>query len=182
VFQVEHSGLEEANMMLKALEKIARVRRSADLNSKHRREGNSKLNNAEIFKFLADGGRDFVTPSSKALEAIDKAAVAKIEQGLARYKVGHKGGRLINAGNMTQSQARQVQAKALVDAAQVWMAEITRRINDGDWTGDGDPKLVEEYERYKNKKFGFAYPIGKATGQLLDNVAPGTRNIKLRNG
>jgi hypothetical protein len=182
VFQIKHEGLEEANMLLEALAKIAKVKRSADLNSKTRQETDSVLNNAEIFDFLARGGRDFVTPSKKALSDIDKAALAAIEKGLLKYKVGHKGGRITNAGKMTQAQARGVQAKALVAAAQVWMKEITRRINDGDFTGDGDPKLEEEYEKWKQKLYGYAYPIGKATGQLLDNVAPGTRNIKIRNG
>lgn len=178
-------------MMLEALAKIAEKRKSADLNSKQREESDSTLNNAEIFEFLAAGGRDFVTPSSKALDEMDKAAVAAIEKGLARYKVGRKGGRLTNAGRMTQTQANRVQATALMSAAQVWMKEITRRIEQGDFTDTGErtrsggsvlSQLSEEYEKWKRKEYGFAYPIGKATGQLLDNVAPGTRNIKLRNG
>lgn len=182
MFQVKQSGLEEADMMLQALQRISKVRRSADLNSKQRHEADSTMNNAQILKFLDDGGRDFVTPSSKALDEMDKAAVTMIEKGLAKYRVGHQGGRITNAGKMTQAQARGVQSNAIGAAAQIWLKEITRRVKEGDWTGDGDPKLVEEYEKWKRKTFGFAYPIGKATGQLLDNVAPGSRNIKFRNG
>jgi hypothetical protein len=39
--------------------------------------------------------------------------------------------------------------------------------------------LTPKYAALKKKKFGFTHPIGKASGQLLDNVAPASKNIKL---
>jgi hypothetical protein len=180
MIQVEVTGLENSMAMLQTLEKIAKVKRSADLNAKQRIEEGD--NNAEILEYLADGGRDFVTPSKKSLDEMDKSALAEIEKSLATFKVTTTGGRITSKSALSQQQAKAVLSKALVAAAQDWMREITRRINESDWIGDGDRQLSEEYEKAKKKKHGFAYPIGKATGQLLANVAPGIRNIKLRNG
>jgi hypothetical protein len=42
--------------------------------------------------------------------------------------------------------------------------------------------LSPEYAEYKMKLYGLTHPIGKATGQLIDNVAPSSKNIKLRMG
>lgn len=167
--------------MLRALEKIAKTKMAADLNAKERHD-NATLNNAEILQFLARQGRNFVTPSRDALRDIDKAALKEIEKGLAKYKVGRSGSRIVNKGEMNEAKARGVIGNALRSAAKVWQKEITRRIEEGDFEGDGDPKLSEEYEKYKEKLYNFAYPIGKATGQLLDNVRPDTRNLKLRTG
>jgi hypothetical protein len=180
MFQIEHSGLNESKALLESLFKIAGVRRSADLNAKERQEGGGD-NNAEILDHLAKGGRDFVTPSKDAQREIDQACLREIEKGLKKYESTASQGRITPSKAMTQSKAKQVMGKALVEAAKEWNKEITRRIEEGDWTGDGDRKLSEEYEKHKQNKYKFAYPIGKATGQVLDNVGPGTRNIKLRN-
>jgi hypothetical protein len=181
VFKIESKGLEQAGQLLRALEKISKTRMTADLNAKERHD-DARLNNAEILQFLASQGRDFVTPSTEALKDIDEAALKEIEQGLAKYKVGRSGSRIVNKGDMTEVKARGVMGSALRRAAAEWQKEITRRIEEGDFTGGGDPKLEEEYEKYKLSQYGFAYPIGKATGQLLDNVAPASRNLKLRRG
>jgi hypothetical protein len=180
VFQVEVTGLENSMAMLRTLEKIAKVKRSADLNAKQRIEEGD--NNAEILEYLADGGRDFVTPSKKSLDEMDKSALDVIEKSLAAFKVTTTGGRITNKSALSQQQAREVLSNALMAAAQDWMREITRRINEADWTGDGDRKLSPEYEAYKRKHFKSVYPIGIASAQLLANVAPGSRNIKFRNG
>jgi hypothetical protein len=181
VFNVEPQGLEQAGQMLRALEKIAKTRMSADLNAKERHD-NATLNNAEILEFLAGQGRDFVTPSKDALKDIDEAALEEIEKGLAKYKVGRSGSRIVNKGDMNESKARGVLGNALRKAAKEWKKEITRRIKEGDFEGGGNQKLEPEYEAWKKKIYSYAYPIGVATKQLLDNVKPDSRNLKLRRG
>jgi hypothetical protein len=164
---------------LKSIEKIGDVFKAVDLHAKERAEGTGS-NNAQILDWLGKQGRDFVTPRDGDVQKIAQAFADSVIEDLGQ-KLKTIGSKTKTGGTITADQiARQISGKAYKKAAQVWLEEITRRIEDGDFDGGGDSKLSPEYEKYKEGKFGFAYPIGKASGQVLDNVSPKTRNLKLR--
>jgi hypothetical protein len=183
VFQIEVTGLESSKAMLQSLEKIAKVKRAVDLVAFNRHDPWSKgMDNAQVLRSLASGGRDFTPPSKKALEKMDSAALEIIEKGLKKYEVTATKTKIVFKNKMTDVKARQVLSSALMNVAKEWKREITRRIREADWVGGGSTTLVDWYAAWKQKEFGFVYPIGKATEQLLENVKPDRKNLKLRNG
>ena len=73
--------------------------------------------------------------------------------------------------------------KAWVAAMQAYAGAVLERIEAQQTAGGGSPgKLSDEYETFKTNKVGFAYPVGKLSGQLLDALNPdgvSIRNIRL---
>ena len=172
MFKIDVSGLKESKNLLKTIEKLGNVFRGVQLNAKDRKD-NSDKDNAQILQHLADHGRDFVSADMDLLNEIDKAVSDEIEKGLQYH-----------ASNLHTDQssrlARKIGASAWKKGGITWNEEITRRIEEADWIGSGSAELSEPYGTQKEKKHGFKYPIGKATGQVFDNVSPESRNIKIK--
>ena len=188
---LEVQGLEGSQQMLKMLEFFANMGMGIELNARHRfgedgEEDEFDITNADILDFLDEQGRNFVDPPP--VHRMDKAQMKAIEKGVKSIpkrmmtkKTNMK--RLVNSAKRglssnLQRLAREQMARGLRAAAKEWKKEITRRIEQGDWTGGGGD-LNPEYEAEKLRAVGFAHPIGKRTGQLIDNVAPNTRNLKI---
>ena len=163
---------------LKAVEKIGEVVKAVDLHAKRRAEGGAS--NAQVFDGLAKQGRDFVTPRPEDAQKIAQAFVDVVIRDMQRVfnTIGKTNarGKVITADKV----ARKLSGKAYMAAGNVWLKEITRRIKEADWIGKGSKNLSPEYEAYKLEKYKKAYPIGIATGQLIENVNPKTKNLKLR--
>lgn len=185
MFTIEEDALNQVEgytAALKILEKLGSKIRAVDLHAKQRQEGGrGDLNNAEILDFLAKGGRDFVIADDamvkKTAEVITESIMADMQQFLTKVEKAKKGKR---AASAEERVATQIATRAFLAAGEVWLEQITENIESGKWEGDGSDKLNPEYEKRKQAKHGFAYPIGKATGQLLDNLAPKNRNLKTR--
>lgn len=170
MFALSVKGLPAAKKLLKTAEKLGSAIKGAQLNAKSR--GDSAKTNAEILEYLAEGGRDFVTPDSETLRKIEETIAGHLEEGLERIKRG-------NLKKSEKAAATEIAAKAFKEGATVWNDKISQNISDGK-TADGQvEELSEEYARQKQRRYGFTKPIGVATGQVRDNVAPGGRNIKL---
>jgi hypothetical protein len=142
------------------------------------------------------GNRDFFTMSpSEQKTVVENVFVQKLMDGLhSTGKVSSRirnkqtqiiaasaAGDIVKASKLKAQWAKQIMGNALRSAALSFLKWISGNINSGNWNGEGGD-LSEEYAAYKKKKFGFTHPIGKATGQLIDNVAPSSKNIKLITG
>lgn len=169
---LEAHGLKLMQKRLKMLEKVCggKAYKAVELRPKQRKDGDHT--NAEIMKFLAEQGRDFRHPDSKELDEIGRAFIKEIE---TKFKT------LAEKTNVEKA-AKNVSGLGFREAMKVYMASTTERIEEAIWKGDGDKQLSEKYEKFKQRVYGFTYPIGKATGQLLDNLnphGPAARNIKV---
>ena len=163
---------------LKSLEKLGVVYKAIDLHARGRPD--AAASNAEVLDGLAKQGRNFVDPDAgdvqRFAQAFADSVIKNMQRALAKVGTKTKTGKTITAEKL----ALELSGKAYRAAAQEWLKEISRRIESQDWIGDGDSDLSPKYKKRKLAKFGFTKPIGVASGQVLDNVSPKTRNLKLR--
>lgn len=170
MFTIEPEGLGKAKALLDVVMALGSAIRAVELNAKKRKEGGDNTN-AEILEFLADSGRDFVTLSDADKREMESTLVAWLEKGL---------GGNIRSGQDFRAFATEIAAKAFTEAAKFWQDKISENIRNGKSKDGPVEDLSPEYKNQKQKKYGFVYPIGVASGQLRDNVAPESRNLKLR--
>ena len=199
---MEVTGLSEMQFLLKELSKVADVNKGVSLNSVQR---DDDAVNEQILEYLADQGRDFGEISDAEMERIAgayaveyqkrinslmkkqaRAAQRMAKGGLAKGSEARAAAFLSgDKGKDGQQVAKQIANACLKKAMDEYMRIVTEHIESQ--TGpDGapleNPKLTESYEKQKMKDVGFAYPIGKRSGQLLDNLnadGVGARNIKI---
>jgi len=198
VIQIQVDGIEEAQELLARVAALGNNIVGAEVLG-HRRKDEPDLNNAEVLEFLAmkPGNRDFFTMSpSEQKTVVENVFVKKLMQGLestsktTSRRITNKrmrsagaivSGDISKAMALQMKWAGQIMGNALRSAALSFLKWITNNIETQNWNGEGGD-LSEEYAAIKKKKFGFTHPIGKATGQLIDNVAPSSKNIKLITG
>jgi hypothetical protein len=77
--------------------------------------------------------------------------------------------------------ANQKLGNALKAACKSYLTWLSGNIENQTWKGGGGD-LSEDYAARKQKQHGFTHPIGVASGQLLDNVSPISKNIKFNRG
>lgn len=158
-------GDKRALAMMKELEKLGSIINGADLHGKTRQEGGK--DNGQVAQWLIKQGRDFFSTEAGA-EAAAQAFADAVEERMAKA----------TEGNM---KAGAVAGYAWVQAMKAAMKVAAENINAGNFEGGGSEKLDPAYEKAKAAMHGFAYPIGKATGQLLDNLSSSNYgNIKLK--
>jgi len=158
--EMEAEGLEEMQVRMKALKKLGSVFKGVNLNPVQRVH-NADASNDEILEHLKRTGRDFVTLDSADAEKVAQAYIDEFE-------------RLwdVDKGKDPQKRANNIDARGLKNAMKEYMRIVSNNI-DNQKTHDGylEP-LSEEYAKWKQKKFGFTDPIGKAYGELLKNLNP----------
>jgi len=155
-------GDKEAKRMMQAVAAISTRFRNATIKGGGRTEGGS---NADVAEGLRDQGRNFFETQTTA-DAAAKAFAKMTE--LVAVKAKHK----------------PTASDALI--GQVWIAAMkaaataaVKNIESGQFDGGGNHSLTPDYSAQKQKKHGFTMPIGKATGQLLNNLSAHVGNIKL---
>lgn len=160
----------QLNAVLKSITAdLKSTARGVELGGHTRIDGNS---NAEIIEYQADQGRDIRTINRRDAEAIASAFAGEIEKRLA---VALQKGREPNASGMSGAAYRA--------AMREYMARAIDKIDSQrESNGSAFKALSEKYRARKLEDFGFAEPILKATGQLIENLNPSTasREIKLR--
>jgi hypothetical protein len=166
-------GMKAVQKQLSYLERITsgKVYRTAELMAKKREDGDEF--SAKILEYLADQGRDFRDIDKGETE---KVAEAFLDQIMTRFHT-------VSAKTGEQRAALNASNKGFRDAMLKLMEHVSKHINDAKWTGGGSKKLSENYARIKEARHGFRYPIGKATGQLLDALnpkGPASRNIRIK--
>jgi hypothetical protein len=169
----------------------------------------NEASNSTILRSLKAQGRDFITASSSDLDEIANSAANEAERilgsefskGAAIDKWTHqqrkadlklKRDRSAGANPDPSKYFRGLDqfatdlSRALLEASmKTWMRQISRRIDKSETNNPPfNGKLSDEWYQQKiSLTDGWAYPIGKLSGQLLDNLNPdglGGRNIRLR--
>jgi len=193
---LETHGLQTLQEALGALRRLGAVLGAVELNS-HPRE-DSETTNAEILQWLVYSGRDFITSSPDDANEIAKASADELERRLgdkfSEEAFWHKlderqqqSGKKLNKDEKRKQQekfANELAAAILRSAMLKYMEQVSSRIDYGRTNNPPfERRLSAQYEKWKREVFGFAYPIGKATGQLIDNLNQfglGSRNIRLK--
>lgn len=178
VIELEARGLKEAQDRIKGViamanEMGARIRGVALLPKTRKTESGEptppKTTNATIVEELIASGRDFFTLRSAEANAVAGVVDAAFQRRIASHKA-----------KMTPQQARGAAVGALIEAMKKYMEIVTKRINRQE-TATGSPaSLSEGYAAHKQRKYGFADPIGVATGNLLENLDPSAAAANIR--
>jgi hypothetical protein len=175
------------------LDEIGNRVKGIELKGKTRED--SSENNAEVAEFLAKSGRDFFKPTQEVAEEIAGIIADRIESELERVpKRGkHKGSALGGTGSRFKAilgskkvvrRATAAASKAYREGLKHWMQGVLDNIRK-QRTFDGSiiQGLSLEYKIWKLDKFGFAEPVGVASGQLKENLDPSkSGNIRLLKG
>ena len=182
---LETRGLQTLQKALGALQKLGASLGAVELNS-HPRE-DSETTNAEILQWLEYSGRDFITPSSGDAEDIAHSFADELERRLGdEFSKGAFWDKWDEqpSGKKQEAFANELAAASLKQAMLKYMEQVYHRIQSQNTNNPPfNDELNPDYEAWKLKTFGFTKPIGKATGQLTNNLNPdglGSRNIRLK--
>ncbi len=157
-------GDKEAKRMLETVARISTWYKNATMLGHGRDDGE---NNANIAQYLRDQGRNFFETQSTA-DAAAKAFAKKTEI------VAVKAKRIVSEGGR-----RNLAGQVWTAAMEAALAAAEKNIKEGNFEGGGKHSLTPDYAARKQKDHGFTMPIGKATGQLLNNLSEHVGNIKL---
>ena len=174
MLQISTKGLDEVQGFLKALRKLGSIIKAAELNAKDRKD--SDATNAQILEWQKDQGRDWISEDDEMNKAIEKAMSDSFQESFDKIT-------LKTMAKNPSGLASSIASKGFYTAMDAAKKIVTERIEgmkgaNGSTIEPIDPN--SQYGKQKQEDHGFVNPPGKATGQLLDNLAPGIRNIKLR--
>ena len=191
-------GLEGVMELFKIIESLPTEIKGVNLLPIARDDGKS---NADILGWLKEQGRAFsdfgdqegerlaqvaakeydkqLTNITKRLNKLTAAQASKglsgnQQKSLAKMQAFQNG-----AGNkLAQQQANQISSsvfRAVMKEAMQIMTEHIENQTGPDGAALENPRLSEAYGELKEMMVGFAYPIGKRSGQLLDNLNPSVK-------
>jgi len=177
-------GLEDAMALVRHLAAIAHEQAisAVELNSVTRDEPGAP-SNAELLAWLEEGGRAFAEVGPREAEGIGAAWVAEIESVMARVQERRRGQKTVDTTDAGRALARQIMTKGARAAMREYMRVVVQHIESAtgpDGAGLRAPRLSPHYEVEKMRTVGYAYPIGKRSGQLLDNLGDSIPSGKIR--
>jgi len=150
---VELNGMSELDKMIKKLQAVGSSIKGCNLNPVNRSENGD--DNPAIIGKLKDQDRDFA--------AIDKVEAERIAKAFARKAE-------VLLEQSVDAPPTVVAAKSVIEAMREYMRIVIEHIKEGKIE---NKQLSPSYADYKSRQPGWSvYPIGIATGQLLDNLNP----------
>jgi hypothetical protein len=152
-------GLEKMSAALAELKKAGSEYSGVTLSGSSRID-DPKVRNSEILEYLGKSGRKFTEPFQFEVQQIAQAAV---EEYMKRLQIA------FDSAGKKQKWARQTSAAALRASMIEYMTAVKSHIENGQAPG-GVKDLSDPYKDRKNRKYGFVYPIGKASGQLIEDL------------
>lgn len=181
---LETEGLQTIERVLSALQSMGSQIGSVELHTISRKDADAT--NAEILKWLKNSGRDFLTQSSKDNEEVAQAFCSELERVLGKE---FSEGAVIDrweargAGRDLGQFTTELADRTLRAAMTKYADQISERIDDQRSNTGEIADLSDAYKDYKQKAAGFIKPIGKFTGQLMDNLnahGPGRSKIRVK--
>lgn len=135
-----------------------------------------RLTNGELLSYLKDQGRDFTSFSERDYAQIKRVFDFEFEKGLRSLGSLNLKSFAVGLNKITQ----QALKKALMEMIII----IDKRLDAGTNFAGKDMRsvadLTDEYKDIKQRKWGFKYPIGTASGQLQKSIGTTEANkIKL---
>jgi hypothetical protein len=159
-------GLDNAVDTLECVKDMSTLVYGAQLRMNSRSDG-SNFNNAEIAAQLIKDHRDFFNISSAEIKSIEKAFASAVQDAM-------------DASRIKKGKGKKFASIAYTESMKMYMDIVKRHILTGTSAKGGIRDLSEKYKKDKQREFGFVYPIGVATRQLLENFdTPNYRNIEI---
>lgn len=159
-------GLDNAVDTLECVKEMTTLVYGAQLRMKTRNDG-SNLDNAEIAQQLIKDRRDFFNMTSEEIKQIEKTFASAIRDAM-------------DASRIKKGKGKKFASIAYTESMKMYMEIVKRHILTGTSAKGGIKDLSDKYKVSKMKEFGFVYPIGVATRQLLENFEAGNyRNIEI---
>jgi len=189
---LEIEGLEGAQSMLRAIADLGGAARLRDVLLRSVPREDSTEGNAEILGWLDKGGREFGEVGQSEAESVAKVAAEQYESEVARIAreaVKRGAGSAaadLAAGLHTQDTARLARAaqvrvgRAMMRRLMEIVTEHIERQCGPDGAALSEPTLSPAYAEEKRAAVGFEYPIGKRTGQLLENLNASVASGKIK--
>lgn len=193
---LEVEGIDTMSELLVMLREIGTTVNGAQLRGAKRVDAEGTSND-DILAGLVLSGRDFVGPTdgdiNAAADSFSKTVQTRLEKFARSRRAKKLGAKSIEELKALQSigyakdgsaqrLAQEIASASLKEAIFTWMDAIMSRIENQQTATGGLTPLSETYAAYKRKKWGFESPIGKASGQLLDNLdssGTGERNVRI---
>jgi hypothetical protein len=158
--QITVKGDTKFAALLQQIERLDTVFKGVRLIGK-REDG---VDSDDIIESLIERDRDFFAPDDAVAEDVAAAAAAELEKRLAAAAE-------IDSPKPTDNELAGSMLRAAMKA---YMAAVVQRIEQQRTASGGAPReLTAAYAAQKEKDVGFITPIGKRTGQLLENLTPG---------
>ena len=180
---LETQGLKGVTQVLDALQQLGAQVGAVELHT--RKRDDSDATNAEILRWLAEQGRDFITPSGKDTDEIARTFAAELERRLGKqFSQLNVVDKWVGSGFQKKLSvfATELGSAGLMEAMKKYMDQVSKRIDKQET--NVPPLKTELSDSYKKKKEKKGWlDIGKFTGQLIDNLNPdgkGARNIRLK--
>ena len=171
---VEFKDLDIAKDLNKYLKNLGGNIEGVEFVANKRREDGS-LTNKNILVFLKDGGRDFVTMTKQDTIKVQRAFTTTVANKMRTLKTKDV--------KRFSSQLNKIVVEALKQSLLTMIGIIEKRLKAGkDYKGSSlrtSKDLSDQYKKQKQDKYGHIYPVGIASGQLVDNVKPDEKNIKI---
>ena len=149
---VELDGGESLKELISKMLEAGSAIKSADLRSIPRNDTSTE--NSEILDELKKQNRNFRDTNNKQKEEIAQSFADEIEKAYSQNP---------------DANASAVAAKAFLAAMAKYCEIVISNIEE---QRIQNKSLTPAYEAQKIKRFGFAKPIGKASGRLIDNLNP----------
>ena len=196
---MEIEGLDAVVQALREIQGAAQQlsAKSVELLSVAREEGDRT--NAQILRYLDEQGREFRQIGRSEAQRVAKRAAAELENEIKKLlkKANSKSkskrgaaGRATAARMVSGAKGEDVDKLAAQQTVRVMraaMRELMKIVREHieNQTGPDGARLnrfylTDEYEEYKERRWGFTYPIGKRSGQLLENLNESVSSGKIR--
>ena len=190
---VEAEGIQEMLEILETLRAIGSTLNGAKLRNIKRVDSTPTMGprqqvetkNSEVLRYLMESGRDFVSAVPETIADMAEEFAKEVEFRMAKFaktrtakKLGvsnaYEYAALAKIGYADKEKverlANEIAGAALKAAIYVWMRDIEERINKQEPVDGVLTPLSDGYATWKRNVFGFETPIGKASGQLLENL------------
>jgi hypothetical protein len=185
---LESEGLGRMHTLLGVLKKLGTAIEAVELHSIRREESSSE--NATILMGLAGQGRDFVTQNDSDIAQMEQAFVLEVERragALLASLPAKDAAKVLKATGIESREASAMAGAAFIAAMKKWMNQVADRIDRQETNVPPfNGELTSEYAREKARRTGgWIKPIGKLTGQLLENLnasGPAAGKIQLKKG
>lgn len=168
---IDLKDLKLANELIVKLSDGGADIKGVSFNASSRKEDPS-IDNRQILNWLKEGGRDFQSITEDESKEIEDVFIKEVERRFARLDESS----IKNLKNTLNSILVSGLKKAILKLISIIHNHIVRGTVAGGGSVDA---LSPEYAKVKQRKYGFTHPIGVATGQLLDNLSPDVKNIKI---
>jgi len=164
------SNAKQVQQILKAAAKMGASIGGVELRGKKRKDG--PLTNDVVEEYIREQGLDFTTPNQVLLDKIGLKMAVTFDKVITKMVKRMKPTKMSQVLHLQQKRANAAVSMALRDGMRLWMEFASKNL-DSQTAATGSLKALNKaYTEWRFNKYGVPKDVkGKATGQLLENLA-----------